>query len=554
MTTAPYSWWGKWFPRGHRFSWWRRWFPEPPADLTLQPASPSGMALVLEGACKITLKWDTGISFALDGSERRSCNNDDPTRRYEGIVHLAGDEVRTARARLARGSAQGATYLLGLPFDELIGSSPAVGAELPVNPAFLALCDWAVDGQRVVVSHQLYGSVADVIQSVGPDSITIANAPGNIGSRGFRVMPADSILLDQQQGIMRLPTKVGETLEKWQLRGSSSIANYSQAPLPAKLQLNAHTSSGNLDGLWYEARLPGAAGNSIVVTQSDDALTSSGELIEDTTARTLHVKYMGDTTTVAELIALVNGGSTLTAIRGTADGTEVVNTTDDEFTSVALSGGSDEIFVDRGKGATLTTFEGRPVWDRGIRIAGSATDQIQTLASIENLGGLPFAQPTANQPTLGRAIGMKRPCPGPYWQWLLLFLFTVKGAWRSFWLSTDRPDLTYVSKAAGTITVAASEAGGDVFAFYPYQRTCLAIVLADKSVTYARISSATPIGANAQLAIVDQVGNPITIVGTVAQISWLELVRLSSDEVTISIAGRIFEVGLTAKTIKELPS
>lgn len=553
MAVAPYSWWGKWFPRGAAFTWWRKWFPEPEPSEAVQAATPTGIALVLEGEATVRWKWETGIVKPFNNTvERRSNHRDDPEQLYDGRTLLVGSQVRAARTQLATHAALGRAFLLGLSYEGLVGrpGEAATGVSLPVHAAALALCDWAVKGQRVIVRHLLNGSVASTIQNVDliNGAIEIATAPGVKGAAGFHVMPAMSVYLEPQQGLQRYAVKMEDAIERWLIKARAAVPGFMRGAVSARLVLDGLADSGVLDGLYYEARTPGTGGNAITV-KHDDGAGGGGVEVIDIDASTVLVRYTGDTTTVQQLIDACEQGSSLVRLRGTYNGADIVAAVTDTFPPTALSGGLNAAVADVGAGATLTTFFDRPVWDQGIRVEGTAGDSVTSMAGVETLGGLPFTAPTTDLADEGRYIGIKRPL-GAYFQWFKLFCWTVKGSWRSFWLPRHAPDLIWESTGAGTITVSDSdESDGSFASWYPRRRQCLQITTTAGVITYARITSAVKSGDSYVVSIVDDAGNPITIVGTVRQVCWLDLVRLERDVVEVKFKGRLFESQLAARSL-----
>lgn len=523
--------WGRMFPK----AFWGRWFQ----GGTEAAALPS--AFILDENATVTFSWLSGLFKSYSGKERRSSHRDDPVQRYEGSALLTGRQTRATRSRLARAAARGEAFLLGLPYEEMTLRAAASGVVVPVHST--ALSDWAVVGMPVVVSHPTLGDATSTIAAVAANSITLTSAPGAAGSMGARIMPAMSVYLDPQQGFARYPTK----FERWNIKARNAVAGFTSAAVAATLELADVTGSGGLDGLRLVARTAGADGN-VPITQSDDALTSGGEIVEDVDAGTLHIKYSGGATTVSEYIALVNGGSSLVYIAGTAaDGAAVLPGTFDEFTH-NLSGGADAAPAPVGLGATVTEFRGWPVWDRGIAVASTAGDSMQSMSASGDFGGLPWSAGSATVPDWGRAVAMKQPLGGE-WQWLKAFMDAVRGRWRSWWLSTYREDLVPVSVAAGTLTVTTED--DELFAFYPAQQQHIECVV-DGVSTYARITGAVDNGdGTATVSIVDEDDVAISLGSVPARVSWLERVRFESDELSVQFAAQNFVFAAQARVVQQ---
>lgn len=523
-----------------QYSHWGNHFPEDPPIGVVQPVPPSGVeagALILDVGVTVTWTWITGMHKAHDGAERRSSHVDDPAMRVEGKCLLVDDGLRRSRAQLARYAARGEPFLFGLPWEALAIRAPSPDSTIAVFTT--ARADWALPGMRVLVHHRDYGSKFATIQEVGADSIEVDVALGVVGKLGAMVMPAMPLFLDAQQAFNRYPD--GKT-EHWQLKARNASAGFARQALAARLALEApQTNGGALDGAWLQAVVPGTGGNAIEVTQSDDALTSGGELEEDVEAQTLHIKYMGDVTTVEEYAALLEG-SALVRLLGDYDGEDVLAAADDEFTATNLSGGTEVTPAEMGLGATVTTYRDRPAWERGIDVEGAVTDSLQSMATPQDLGGLPFVVTMTEQPDGGRMINVSGPL-GPAWQYFKRFLWTVCGSFRSFWLSAERYDLVPTAVGAGTLTV--TEA--DISAWYPAQRQDLEIRTAAGSIVRARIASR----AGNVLSIVDEDDEPISLGAVPKRVSWLEACRLEGDAATVTFTTLGFSASLQARAVQQ---
>jgi uncharacterized phage protein (TIGR02218 family) len=546
------SYFGGHFPEGDGLSFWGGHFPEGDEDIGLSPSGAATFALVLESGVKVTYAWQTGLFKSYSGLERRSNLVDDPAQRFEGEAVLVGDQARAARTRLAKFAALGQPFLLGLSYEALVIDQPSTGTTVHVPTT--ALSDWAVYGARVVVRHGIgnghYEFAEAVITAVGANTIEVDVALGSVGAEGAELMPAFAVFLDAQQGFARY--RPAEPIERWGIRARNAIAGFSSASIAARLPLEApQTNSGMLDGLTLVANEAGADGNAIVITQSDDALTSGGELVEDVAAKTLHIKYSGNSTTALEYVTLL-AGSSLVRVIGTYVDTDILPAADDEFAPTAMSGGANATPVEVGRGAVVTEFDGRPVWDRDLNVNGTALDSLQSLATVQDLGGLPFVAGATAIPDWGRAIGVRGEL-GMDWQWVKRFLDAVRASWRSFWLPTWRRDLVAVSSGVGTLTIASGEDAGDLLSWWPTQRAHLQIWQADNTKTYVRVASATDNhDGTITLSIVDDVSAPVTLSGSAIDVvSWLERVRLEGDTVDVTFSDAEFEADLTARVIQQ---
>ncbi len=550
---GPGSWWGGWFPRGAGKSWWgypeRTWYPEGSASETTPGALPETVGLfLLESGSRLTLTYRTAIHKSYNGRERRAGLIDDPHQRFDGPARLNNAETRARRALLARYAAQGLPFSLAMPWEALTVKAESTGTTVAVHST--ALSDWVVVGARCVVTHATYGSMEGVVQSSTSTTITLDVTLGSVGSLGAMIMPTIQVFLDAQQQFARYPVNA----ERWTLGARAAVAGLSSSALKASLALEAPlTNSGVLDGMRLEAITAGADGNLISVTQSDDALTSGGELIEDVTAKTLHIKYMGDTTTLLEYVALV-AASSLVRLLGTYTSADVLASADDEFAATTLSGGADPQPVTIGIGATLTTFAGRAIWDRGVKVDGAANDSMQSMSETLDFGGLPFSTGMTSVPDWGRDVKIEGRRASVEFQWFKLFLSTVQGAWKSWWLPTYRADLVWISSAAGTVTV---DSAGEPSVWWPNHQTHVMILQASGAITYARVTACVDNGDDTStLTIVDEADVAITLSGSaVTIVSWLELVRLEDSggvvQVPVEFKGTTFSAQMTARVVKQ---
>lgn len=549
VVLAANAWWGGWFPRGLGLSWWgypeMAWFPDGPAVETQPGAGPPGAATftLLEEGAQLTWSWATGVHKSYDGKERRSNLVDDPTMSFVGEALLSVADTRALRSRLARFAAAGLPFLLGLSYEALTITADSTGTT--VNVTTTTMADWVVVGARFAVRHPTFGTIEGVVQSWTSNTIVSDVALGDAGKVGAMIMPLMPVFLEPTQAFGRYPVN----LERWQLKARNALPVMASAPIKAQLALEAPlTASGMLDGLRLVALEAGAVGNLITVTQTDDALTSGGELDEDPIARTIHIKYAGDDTIVDEYVALL-AGSTLVRLLGTYNGTDVLAAGDDEFTATALSGGVDATPITVGIGATVTFFNGRAVWDRGIDVKGTAPDSMQAMNATVDFGGVPFGDGSAAAPDWGRSISIER-LRGPEFQWFKLFVHYIKGSVKTFFLPTYRKDFTWIATGTGTITV---DDDCDVSAWWPGTERCIQVLQAGNVITNALITGVVDNGnGTITISLIDEAASPITLSGaTVTRISWLEQVRLDKDVVPVTFKDGKFSSTLTARVVQQ---
>lgn len=545
--------WGPHFPRRRGLhSYWNRHFPDEPSTLVdpVAPSAPASFGLLLANNATITFSWRTGVFKSYSGKERRSSSIDDPAWTLEGAAHLVGSQTRSMRAQLARRAAAGLPFLLGLPYEEMAVRATASGAVVPVYTT--AKSDWCLPGQRVYVVHQTHGTVLGVIQSVTADTITLDVEPGAAGNRGARVVPVVPVYLDPQQGFARYPTAAPDPVETMQIKARLANAGFAANVIRAVLPMFGHATSGVLYGLALQAREAGAGGNDIEITQVADATDAWGSIDEDTVAKTLTIHYKDGATTTSQWITLADT-SELVRVIGTPaipdPDTSTLTDPADSFTE-NLADGEDAAPGEVGVSATVAEWAGRPVWDRGLNVDGSVPDTLMSMTQVTDLGGLPLSSASATYADWGRTINASGDLVDD-WQWLRRMLDALRGSWRGFWLTTGRADLVPTAVGSGTLTVDADD--GDLFAWWPLQRTALEIVQADSTVTRVRIDDATPASDTVVLAIVDEDDLPVTLSGSaIVSVSWLEVCRLETDQVRVAVSSGRWETSIQGRAIQDL--
>lgn len=199
-----------------------------------------------------------------------------------------------------------------------------------------------------------------------------------------------------------------------------------------------------------------------------------------------------------------------------------------------------------GVGASITTYDSMPVWDRGVAIDGTREESLRTGVAMLDAGTAIGAMQKLDQAQWTRQISAFSNDPAT-WQWLKLFFDTVKGRWKSFLLRSYRPDLVAIGNASsGTLTVDGSQQSY-VESWYPstaHRR--LAIVLADGSVNYRTVESTGGAGATEDLVL----DSPLA--GTIERVELLETVRLDSDEVSVTWGrGRAFRTDAKALVVQQ---
>lgn len=500
-------------------SWPVEWLG-PDEDPTLfpgtDPAGAASIALDLENGYTVTMRWPTDIIKRRDGSEQRISRLDRPKESYQGSALLFDDDRAAIRATLARQAASGSAFVLGLPHEELSIRQAASGATVYV-PSTTA-CDWLNPGQRVLVVRD-GDKVEGIVQSSTSTSITIDVAPGAVGGIGGRIMPAATVYLEPQQTFPRYRTRA----ERWDIVARSRLFGF--APSLPTLALGPLTAAAGLENASVTAR---TASSTALITFSDNGPFDAGTLVEGSNAVVL---YKPGVTTVADVYALLQtsvhfnptgtwGSGTLTAIT-------------DEFPLTQLTQAQPEGPV--GTGASVSTYDGRPIWDARLENADTIADGIETMVEIVDYDAQPYTVAMAAVPDWTRAVVFTGE-HGLDWQWLKLFLATTKGPQKAFWLPTWREDLGYTSHTGADVTVT-----GDIAAWWPAQRQHVMVIQSDGTRTYAEVTAV----AGQVLTLSSSLSaSPIEL------ISWLELCRFESPDFSVTFTQEGFEMTTTARVVQ----
>jgi hypothetical protein len=538
------TYWGQHFPDldSEDYLYWDTHFPDGANSTDFPGYGPPGAGtfiLQLDASASVKHQWKTDIIKRFGGKEQRIAVLDAPKQFYSGAAKLINDVPRAVRSQLARYAALGREFLIGLPYEELTLIADSVTTTVYVNNTALQMSDWAKIGQRVaVVAAGVDTGITAIIQGTSTGTITLDVEPGAVGIAGGRIMPLIATHLEPQQGFARFP--VGA--EEW--RVEARAATFDFAPTLASIALGPLTSSVGLDGAIVRSRLYGLQGNQIAFAMDSNAAhPAAGELVEVVFGTPLTLfRFKPGVTTVENLRdALLL--STYCRLDGTYDISAVMQAGDEmgDF----LTGGSTQ--GTQGTGASLTTFEGRPVWDRPLQVDGSASESIHSMVEIVDMGGIPYSLGTADFADWGREIYFERNLGEP-WQWFKLFCATTRGPQKAFWLPTYRDDLTYVSHTGGLAEVIIDAEDGDFWAWYPDQRNALEIKQEDGTITYTLIDSVTdPLDGTLVLSIL---AGPLSA-SPVTRISWLELCRFESDDFNITFNGPMFSVRTMARVIRQ---
>lgn len=484
------------------------------------PPGAATFALDLEDGYSVTWRWPSSVIKTRSGKEQRASRNDRAKESYEGRAYLFGQRAVDTRAVLARSAAQGSAFLLGLPHEALSMRLPSSGTTVYVHST--ANSDWMNPGQRAVCvwrdpdDPETIETCDVTIQSTTADTIITDVAPGLAGQIGAEIMPAMSVYLEPEQAFPRWRTRA----EAWQFQARAAIFDFAIA-LPS-IALGANTVSAGLAAAVVTAKSFGQS-TTVFALDNDVGYLAAGELREGTIGGEPLVifGYRAGVTTIGDMVTALQS-STYVVLSGATDLAATLQAADDGGGGT-LSGGSTQGPV--GTGAALTTYASHPVWTLELDSDGEITDSIHALTEVIDHGGVPYAVGSADQADWGRTVIASGEL-GADFQWLKLFMATVKGPAKAFWLSTHRDDLPFVSKAAGTVTVE-----GDVGAWFPLQRRHIEIREASGTVTRAEIAVATNNGDGTYTLTI---GTTLAT-SDVEMVSWLELVRFTRDEFVVEI-------------------
>lgn len=554
MTTLSY--WGGNFPEpvtDGNLSYWGGDFPEGALDPSfVPPVGPAGVAVFafqMQTGAKVTMSWKTDVIKERSANEnQRAALWDLPRWKYEGPVYLLGDATRSTRTTLAKFSAQGKVFQLGVTFEAATLVDDAAGNVVYVKDT--TKLDWAVLGQRVAVVDNDDVAVVAVVQDVTSGSITLDVPPGDTGRAGGFIMPTVPVFLDPNQSFARYPNPDG--VELWTVQCMRLSFGYEQAGTSAFAVL-----SGDTGGAFHDATVvsifAGAAGNSATLTFVPDSGIDPGIVTAVGPAITFHYRP-GHTTADMAIAALRPWFQFIGAV---APGTLAAPL--DAFGPVALAGGVDQIYGYMGRGATVTMFDGRPVWDRGITIKTGSTgnDSLQSMTELVDIGATLADVGPAETPDWGRQLSIDKADPDE-WQWLKAFANTVQGRRLSFWLPTQAEDMIPVSLAPGALVIESTAA--DFASWFPRLRDHLQVWMPDGSFKYAVVASyvdnldgtlTLTLSSCSDPAYAGGGGGATLTADELYMVSWLEKCRLESDGIEAPWSGAMFSISVNARVVQQ---
>lgn len=203
-----------------------------------------------------------------------------------------------------------------------------------------------------------------------------------------------------------------------------------------------------------------------------------------------------------------------------------------------------------GVGATVTTYDSYPLYDRKIDVDDTAGNSLMTLGAILDAGGLPLAVGNATVVDLSRSIKMTSSAIAD-WQWFKRFIYTVAGRFAAFLLPSWQPDLVYdsIPGAAQIKVKSASTVGAGNYLTYfnnSLAQKRLQLLKTDGTIQYVTVTAA---GDNGDGTLTLNLNASVT--ATTSMISFLEICRLEHDDVTVNWSGWIFSVELVARVVQQ---
>ena len=452
--------WGPHFPRHN----WGPHFPWPRARLvaygppgphgTVTPTSPDGIPLVLalQAGAVATQSFGTEIRKGKSGKEYRVSRLSSPQLAIKGTALVVGGDARMTRGQLARYAARASIFQLGLPQESISVAAATSTEAVPVGST--AFLDWANPGQRCFARGADGTILALVLQSADASTLYFDIPLGALGLPSTVVMPTIPVYLEPTQDFGRYTP--GEPVESWQIAARSIEFGTQSVAVAAVLALSTVSTSGVLKNIAVVDNTPGSAGNAWTVQFQHATLSPGVNLTigENGTAKTVLVQFRAGHATVQQL--LDDYACTNTSLdAGAYNQDDVLSMGLDEFGPTALAGGLDAGVIMPGRGATITTYDSRPVYDRGLQVSDTAKDSLQALTELTDLGAVPFNVGDTTIADWGRQAMMMSSRPADR-QWLKLFLATVRGCQRAFWLPSWRADLIPTAVGAGSAAIAAT--------------------------------------------------------------------------------------------------
>lgn len=433
--------------------------------------------MLAENGASLEYIFNVVVDKDLSGRERRLSYDDLPAEKYTCQAQIRDNDVRMLRSLLQRAAAGGAMFQLGLPHEEVSIIADASGTYVYTTDT--TIVDWTVPGQRVlIVAPGGDEHTKGIIQAVDSGTLAIYVEPGNasvedIARYGGRVMPTVPVFFDTQLSFVRSPnirptsdeddsTEYLVAQEVFRVTATNALVGFLVGGKYSILELKPPiANSGHLLGLTFISSTPGADRNGITV-QFEAAVLGVGvnlTLTEDLIGLQVLVRFRAGVATVQNLI---DAAATATLVQldapDSVDRTLTIQAFSDEFIPTPMTGGADNGPGTVGVGASVTIFDGAPVYDRGLVLdqGGTVVDSIQALTHLVELdGSIPHQASDTIIPDWARGATFESEEKLEQ-QWFKAFWAYARGPQCVFWLPTWRPDLKPTGFTDGTVGVAAS--------------------------------------------------------------------------------------------------
>ena len=386
------------------------------------PEHAGTLALPVELGAKVHYSWETNILTSWSGEEQRIALLARPRRRFEFTSLMTDAQARQAFGTLSQHAAAAPTFLLALAYED-VTIIDVDGADVTVPP--FAPCDWAIEGQRVVVVAK-DGTFEDAaIVSVASNVLTLDSTLTS-AEPGARIMPGLVVYLEDTQQLSHYAVNVS----RWNL------------------------------------------------------------------------------TAIAKDFQFADGS------------------------------------IEPGTGASIVEFDGMIAWSKGVQSA----EANRSLIVGTDLLDLGFSvRPIASwaHSAWGRSLRIESHRRAD-WQWLKKFLHTVRGRQKAFLLPSGHPDLIPLTEVVSSELVI-DAAANYVDAWWPsLAHRRIAIQFVNGTVAYRSVESAEDNGDGTQTLTLNMNAG-----GAIAQVEFLELCRLESDEVTVGWGEHGFVCEMTAHVVQE---
>lgn len=185
------------------------------------PVEPSTLlSYDVEDGATITYSWLSNIRDMWSGKETRASLIRTPRQKFEFSSLLTDEQYRLAIGALEADAADAPLFALALAHEDLTIAS---ATSLTITVPSLTLCDWAVDGQRVVVVSTDGERIDTTIDGAPAGSvITLADDVSTVAEPGARIMPVVQTYLEADQDLSRRRINIGS----WRLVATAAENGY----------------------------------------------------------------------------------------------------------------------------------------------------------------------------------------------------------------------------------------------------------------------------------------------------------------------------------------